>query len=125
MLRRIKSNLLLFVMLVLLIFAVHFSIGMVCRASPDPKVSDRFDAYLKPGVLVLLAPFLLLSKLFPNRLGQGNILGVFVYFGAMLLYSLLLTIALFGIYEVLRKMITWKRDKLIIHHPAGFSSGGQ
>jgi hypothetical protein len=126
MFRCIKSHLPLFVMLVLLIFSAHFIAGMVCRANSDPKVSDRFDAYLKPGVLLLFSPFLLLSKLFPNRWGHGDILGVFIYFGAMFLYSLLLTIALFGIYEVLRKVITWKhRNKAIFHHRTGFSSGGQ
>jgi hypothetical protein len=105
---------------------MHFALGMICRANPDPKVSDRFDAYLKPGVLVLLAPFLFLSKLFANGWGYGNMLGVFVYFGAMFLYSLLLTLALFGIYEVLRKAITWKRrNKVIFRHRRGFSSGGQ
>jgi hypothetical protein len=97
------------VILVLLIFAVQFATGMICRANPDPKVSDRFDAYLKPGLLVLLAPFRLLSKLFPNGWGHGDILGVFIYFGAMFLYSLLLTLALFTIYEVLRNVVTWKR----------------
>lgn len=126
MFRRIKSYLPLFLLIVLLIFAMHFIVGMTCRANPDPKVSDRFDAYLKPGVLVLLAPFLFLSKLFANGWGHGDILGVFVYFGAMFLYSLLLTVALFGIYEVLRKVITWKhRNKVIFHHRRGFSSGGQ
>lgn len=124
MLRRIKSHLPLFVATVLLIFAVHFMVGTVCRANPDPKVSDRFDAYLKPGILVLLAPFLLLSRLFPHGWGHGDILGVFVYFGAMLGYSALWTIALLSIYKALRKVIKWKRDKLIIHHPTGFSSGG-
>lgn len=122
--RRIKANLPLFVTLVLLIFAVRFIAGMVCRANPDPKVSDRFDAYLKPGFLVLLAPFLFLSKMFATGWGHGNILGVFVYFGAMIGYSALWTLALFGIYKVLRKVIKWKRDKLIIHHPTGFSIGG-
>jgi hypothetical protein len=87
---------------------MHFALGMICRANPDPKVSDRFNTYLKPGVLVLLAPFLFLSKLSTHRWGHGDILGVFVYFGAMFLYSLLLTVALFGIYEVLRKVITWR-----------------
>lgn len=126
MFRYIKSHLPLFAMLVLLIFAVHFAAGMICRANPDPKVSDRFDAYLKPGLLVLLAPFLLLSKLFPNGWGHGDILGVFIYFGAMLLYSLLLALALFGIHKALRKVIAWKlRNKVIFHHPTGFSSGGQ
>jgi hypothetical protein len=126
MFRYIKSHLPLFVMLVLLIFAVHFAVGMICRANPDPKVNDRFDAYLKPGLLVLLAPFLLLSKLFPNGWGHGDILGVFIYFGAMLFYSSLFTIALFGINKALRKVITWKhRDKLTLHQPTGLSSGGQ
>jgi hypothetical protein len=83
---------------------MHFSLGMVCRANPDPKVSDRFDAYLKPGLLVLLAPFLFLSTLSARNWGHGDILGVFVYFGVMFLYSLLLTLALFGIYKVLRKL---------------------
>ncbi len=125
MVRQIKSNLPLFLTLVLLIFAVHFALGMICRANPDPKVSDRFDAYLKPGVLLLFAPFLFLSKLFASGWGHGDILGVFVYFGAMFLYSLLLTVALFGIYEVLRKVITWKRrNKVIFLHRRGFSSGG-
>ncbi|MGB2806515.1 MAG: hypothetical protein WBC22_02150 [Sedimentisphaerales bacterium] len=126
--RRKKSKyyLPLFVSIVLLIFAVHFAAGMIYRANPDPKVSDRFDAYLKPGFLVLLAPFLFLSKLFANGWGQGNILGVFVYFGAMLGYSALWTVALFGIYEVLKKVITWKhRNKVIFRHPTGFSSGGR
>jgi hypothetical protein len=104
---------------------MHFALGMICRANPDPKVSDRFDAYLKPGVLLLLAPFLFLSKLSARRWGHGDIIGVFVYFGAMLLYSLLLTLALFGIYEVLRKAITWKlRNKPFFRHRTGFSSGG-
>ena len=128
MFRRKKSKyyLLLLVSIVLIIFAMHFVAAMLCRANPDPKVSDRFDAYLKPGVLVLLAPFLFLSKLFANGWGHGDILGVFVYFGAMFLYSLLLTVALFGIYEVLRKVITWKhRNKVIFRHPTGFSSGGR
>jgi len=99
-------------------------LGMICRANPDPKVSDRYDAYLKPGILLLSAPFLFLSKLFANGWGHGDILGVFVYFGAMFLYSLLLTLALFGIYEVLRKVITWKhRNKVIFRHRRGFSSG--
>jgi len=99
---------------------------MVCRANPDPKVSDRFDAYLKPGVLLLLAPFLFLSKLSARQWGHGDIFGVFVYFGAMLGYSALWTVALFGIYEVLKKVITWKhRNKVIFRHPTGFSSGGQ
>ena len=112
-------------MLVLLIFAVHFILGMVCRANPDPKVSDSFDAYLKPGVLVLWVPFLFLSTLFPHGWGHGNMLGVFVYFGAMLGYSVLLTLALFCIYESFRKVITWKyRDKVSFRHPKGFSSGG-
>lgn len=125
MLIRIKSHFLLFVTLVLLIFAMHFAVGMICRANPDPRVSDRFDAYLKPGLLLLLAPFLFLSKVFASGLGHGNMLGVFVYFGAMFLYSLLLTLALFGIYEVLRKVITWKhRNKVIFRHPTVFSSGG-
>jgi len=125
-LRRVKSYLLLFAMLVLLIFAVHFITGMVYRANPDPKVSDSFDAYLKPGVLVLLVPFLLLSKLIACGWGQGNILGIFIYFGAMFLYSLLLTLVLFGIYGVLRKVITWKhRHKMIFRRPTGFSGGGQ
>lgn len=104
MFRRVKSHLPLFLTILLIIFAMHFALGMICRANPDPKVSDRFDAYLKPGVLVLLAPFLFLSKLFANGWGHDNILGVFIYFGAMSLYSLLLTLALFGIYEVLRKV---------------------
>jgi hypothetical protein len=122
MFRRIKSHFTLFVTLVLLIFAMHFAFGMVCRANPDPKVSDRFDAYLKPGVLLLLAPFLFLSA---HRWGHGNILGVCIYFGAMLGYSVLMTLALFGIYEVLRKVITWKhRNKVIFYHRRGFSSGG-
>jgi hypothetical protein len=127
MFRRKKSKyyLPLFLTLVLLIFTMHFALGMICRANPDPKVSDSFDAYLKPGVLVLLAPFLLLSKLFARQWGHGDILGVFVYFSAMFLYSLLLTLVLFGIYEVLRKVITWRhRDKVIIRHQRGFSSGG-
>lgn len=126
MLRRIQSHLPLLITLMLLIFAMHFALGMVCRANPDPKVSDSFDAYLKPCVLLLLAPFLFLSKLSAHRWGHGDILGVFVYFGAMFLYSLLLTVALFGIYEVLRKVITWKqRNKVIFRHRRGFSSGGQ
>jgi len=126
MLKRIKSHLPLFVAIVLLIFAVHFALGIVCRANPDPKVSDRFDAYLKPGILLLLAPFLLLARLFANGWGQGNILGVFAYFGAMFFYSLLLTVAFFGIYEVLRKVITWKRrNKVIVLQRRVFSSGGQ
>ena len=128
MFRRKKSKyyLPLFVSIVLLIFAVHFAVGMVCRANPDPKVSDRFDAYLKPGVLLLLAPFLFLSKLSARQWGHGNIFGIFVYFGAMIGYSALWTIALFGIYEVLKKVITWKhRNKVIFRHPTGFSSGGQ
>jgi hypothetical protein len=108
MVRQIKSNLLLFVMLVLLIFAVHFGAGVICRSNPDPKVSDRFDAYLKPGVVVLSVPFLFLSTLFHRGWGHGNMLGVFVYFGAMLGYSVLLTLALFCIYEAFRKVITWK-----------------
>ena len=127
MFRRKKSKyyLPLFVSIVLLILTMHFALGMICRANPDPKVSDRFDAYLKPGVLLLLAPFLFLSKLSAHRWGHGDILGVFVYFGAMFLYSLLLTVALFGMYEVLRKAITWKhRNKVIFHHRRGFSSGG-
>ena len=126
MLRQTKSYLLLFVVILLIIFLMHFAMGMLCRANPDPKVSDRFDAYLKPGLLVLLAPFLFLSKLLTNGWGHGDVLGFYVYFGAMLVYSVLWTIALLGIYEVLRKAITWKhRDKLTIHHPTGFSSGGQ
>jgi len=128
MFRRKKSKyyLPLFVSIVLLILTMHFALGMICRAHPDPKVSDRFDAYLKPGVLLLLAPFLFLSKLFASGWGYGNMLGVFIYFGAMFLYSLLLTVALFGIYEVLRKVITWKhRNKVIFRHRTGFSSGGQ
>ncbi|MHC4085440.1 MAG: hypothetical protein ACYSU3_04030 [Planctomycetota bacterium] len=125
MVRQIKSNLPLFVTLVLLIFAMHFIAGMVCRVNPDPKVSDRFDAYLKPGILVLLAPFLFLSKLSTHRWGHGDILGVFVYLGAMFLYSLLLTVALFGIYELLRKVIVWRhQNKVIVCHRGGFSSGG-
>jgi hypothetical protein len=100
MVRRIQSNLPLFVTLVLLIFAMHFALGMICRTNPDPKVSDRFDAYLKPGVLLLFAPFLFLSKFFISGWEYGNMLGVFIYLGAMFLYSLLLTVALFGIYEV-------------------------
>lgn len=106
MLRRIKSKhyLPFFVSMVLLIFAMHFVIGTICRVNPDPKVSDRFDAYLRPGVLVLFV----LAAPFPRGLYQGNMLGVFVYFGAMLLYSVLLTLALFGIYEVLRKVIKMK-----------------
>jgi hypothetical protein len=121
MFRCIKSHLPLFVILVLLIFAVHFAVGMICRANPDPKVSDRFNAYLKPGVLLLFSPFLLLSKLFPNGWGHGDILGVLIYFGAMLLYSLLPTTALFDIHKALRKVITWKhRDNLTIHQPTGF-----
>jgi hypothetical protein len=105
---------------------MHFVIGMVCRADPDPKVSDSFDAYLKPGVFVLLAPFLLLSRLFAREWGQGDIFGVFIYFGAMFLYSLLQTLAIFGIYKVLRKVIIWRhQDKFIFHHRTGFSSGGQ
>ncbi len=108
MLRRTKSYLLLFVVIILFIFAIHFIAGMICRANPDPKVSDRFDAYLKPGVLVLFAPFLLLSKLFSNGWGHGNMHGVFIYFGAMLGYSVLMTLALFGIYKVLRKVVAWK-----------------
>jgi len=125
MFRRIKSHFPIFVTILLIIFAMHFALGMICRANPDPKVSDRFNAYLKPGVLVLLAPFLFLSKLSTHRWGHGDILGVFVYFGAMFLYSLVLTVALFGIYEVLRKVITWKRrNKVIFLHRRGFSSGG-
>lgn len=104
---------------------MHFALGMICRVNPDPKVSDRFDAYLKPGVLLLLAPFLLLSKLSARQWGHGDIFGVFVYFGAMFLYSLLMTVALFGMYEVLRKVITWKhRNKVIFRHREGFSSVG-
>lgn len=126
MVRRIKSYLPLFITLVLLLFAIHFIAGMVCRANPDPKVSDSFDAYLKPGIFVLLAPFLFLSKLFANGWGHGNILGVFIYFGAMLGYSVLMTLALFGIYKVFRKVIAWRhQDKFIFHHRTGFSSGGQ
>lgn len=126
MFRRIKSHFPLFVTILLIIFAMHFALGMICRANPDPKVSDRYDAYLKPGILLLSAPFLLLSKLSARDWGQGNILGVFVYFGAMFLYSLLLTLALFGIYEVFKKVITWKhRDKVIVLHRRVFSSGGQ
>ncbi len=108
MLKRIKSPLAIFVMLVLLIFAVHFAAGMVCRANPDPKVSDSFDTYLKPGVLVLLRPLQFLSKLFATGWGHGNMLGVFIYFGAMLGYSVLMTLALFGIYKVFRKVVAWK-----------------
>jgi len=123
--RRIKANLSLFVTLVLLIFAVRFIAGMVCRANPDPKVSDCFDAYLKPGVLLLFAPFLILLKIFANGWTHGNIFGVFVYFGAMFGYSALWTIAFFGIYKVLRKVTTWKyRNKAFFHHLTGFSSGG-
>lgn len=48
--RLIKSNFWLFVSIVLLIFAMHFIAGMICRANPDPKVSDRFDAYLMPSI---------------------------------------------------------------------------
>jgi hypothetical protein len=106
--RRPKSYWLLFVVIILFIFAMHFIAGMIYRANPDPKVSDRFDAYLKPGVLVLLAPFLLLSKLFVTGWGHGNMLGVFIYFGAMLGYSVLMTFALFGIYKVFRKVVAWK-----------------
>jgi hypothetical protein len=95
----------LFVAIVMLIFAVNFAAGVICRAHPDPKVSDRFDAYLKPGVVVLSAPFLFLSTLFPRGWGHGNMLGVFVYFGAMLAYSVLLTLALFCIYEAFGKAI--------------------
>lgn len=100
---RIKLNLPILVAVVLIIFALHFVTGMVCRANPDPKVSDRFDAYLKPGLLLLLSPFIFLSKLLPHGWGQGNILGVFIYFGAMLAYSVLWTLALFGIYKVFRR----------------------
>jgi hypothetical protein len=104
---------------------MHIALGMICRANPDPKVSDRFDAYLKPGLLLLFAPFLLLARFFENGWGHGDILGVFVYFGAMFLYSLLLTVALFGIYEVLKKVITWKHlNKVIFRYPTGSSSGG-
>lgn len=125
MFRRIKSHFTIFLTILLIIFAMHLVLGMICRANPEPKVSDRFDAYLKPVVLLLLAPFLFLSKLSTHRWGHGDILGVFLYFGAMFLYSLLLTVALFGMYEVLRKAITWKhRNKVIFHHRRGFSSGG-
>lgn len=126
MVRPIQSKLPLFVTFVLLIFAMHFALGMIYRANPNPNVSDSFDVYLKPGLLVLLTPFLLLSKLFPPEWGQGDIFGVFIYFGAMFLYSLLQTLAIFGIYKVLRKVITWRhQDKFIFHHRTGFSSGGQ
>ena len=76
MFRRKKSKyyLLLLVSIVLIIFAVHFAAGMIYHANPDPKVSDRFDAYLKPGVLLLLAPFLFLSKLSASGWGHGNML---------------------------------------------------
>jgi hypothetical protein len=125
MVRRKQHYLSLFVTLVLFIFAMHFIAGMVCRANPDPKVSDSFDAYLKPGVFVLLAPFLFLSTLSARNWGHGDILGVFAYFGAMFLYSLLLTVALFCIYESFRKVITWKyRNKVFFHRPKGFTSGG-
>ncbi len=84
----------LFVSLVLLVFAMHFIVAMIFRASPDLKVSDSFDAYLKPGIYVLLvlgAPFL-----------RGWLLGLFLYFGAMFFYSVLLTLAFFGIYKAVR-----------------------
>lgn len=111
MFRRNKSKhyLLLFVSVVLLIFAMHFIAGMICRANSNPKVSDRFDTYLKPGVLLLLAPFL-------YGKWSGNILGIFIYFGAMFLYSVFLTLALFRIYEVLRKVIRWKHGDTLIFH---------
>jgi hypothetical protein len=102
---RIKLNLPILATVVLIIFALHFVTGMVCRANPDPKVGDHFDAYLRPGLVVLLSPFLFLSKLFPHGWGQGNILGSFIYFGAMLLYSALLVLAGFGTYEGLRRII--------------------
>lgn len=125
MFRCIKSQLPLFVTLVMLIFAIHFAAGMICRANPDPKVSDSFDAYLKPGVLVLLVPFLFLPTLFPYGWGHGNMLGVFIYFGAMLGYSVLLTLALFYMCEAFRKVIIWVHgDKVFFRHPKGFTSGG-
>jgi len=126
MFRHIKSHFLLFVVIILLIFAMHFAAGMICRANPGPKVSDRFDAYLKPGILVLSTPFLFLSTLFPRGWGHGNMLEVFIYFGAMLGYSVLLTLALFCMYEAFRKVITWKHGyKVFFRHPKGYSSGGQ
>ena len=110
MLRSIKSRFLLFVLIVLLIFSVHFIIGMIYRANPDPKISDRFDAYLRPGILILLLPFRLAEPigLLSHVSWPTFILGTYVYFGAMLGYSVLFALILFGIYEVLRKVVTWK-----------------
>ena len=121
MLRRIKSYLLRFVTILLIIFSMHFVLGMVCRANPDPKVSDSFDAYIKPGVLAMLTPLLFLSKIFANGWTHSNILGILVYFGTMLVYSVLWTTAFFGIYKVLRKVITWKyRNKPSFLRPTEF-----
>jgi hypothetical protein len=113
MLRRVKLNLLVLVSIVLLIFAALFIVNMICRANPNPKVSDRFDAYLRPGILLLLLPFRLAGQsgfLF-HQSWPTFILGTYAYFGAMLLYSTSFAIVLFAIYRLLRKALKMEKPQ--------------